>query len=465
MSWLARSLADSLRLDDDNTGSENDAAADASSDGSLSKRNDEGAERLKEIGDGERGEGGGEEEEEEDALARGVREDLSELGQTLQRQLWGVAAFLAPPPTTSASNLNDSDPSDRPDGATTGNSEETSGIRQEFAEIGGRFRSGVTEISKGDRLETQVEEEEEEGGEEYYYEEADGEDLETEEYDDDWAAKVVGITDEVLAFARNIAMHPETWLDFPLDEEEDLDDLQMSDAQQLHTSVIEQLAPRLAALRIELCPCHMTDSYFWKVYFVLLHSRLNKHDAEVLSTRQVMEARSLWMQELHKQTKPECDDWFGKSSSYVRQSSDLTQEAFFTPRTYDEHTSGMSADFETEKHLVSRNELPFIDKSVIAEKPVVKNEHKDIVLLGSSSKVPMPIYEEEEDEWPDAEDSDYDDCKTPIVPGDEEDISFSDFEDDCIDLPLKDRTKKVVHIEAHNASAGLALSKQDSRQW
>ena len=32
----------------------------------------------------------------------------------------------------------------------------------------------------------------------------------------------VGVTEEVLAFARNIAMHPETWLDFPLDEEEDL---------------------------------------------------------------------------------------------------------------------------------------------------------------------------------------------------------------------------------------------------
>ena len=33
----------------------------------------------------------------------------------------------------------------------------------------------------------------------------------------------VGITDEVLAFARNIGMHPETWLDFSIDEEEDLD--------------------------------------------------------------------------------------------------------------------------------------------------------------------------------------------------------------------------------------------------
>ena len=33
----------------------------------------------------------------------------------------------------------------------------------------------------------------------------------------------IGITDEVLAFARNIRMHLETWLDFSIDEEEDLD--------------------------------------------------------------------------------------------------------------------------------------------------------------------------------------------------------------------------------------------------
>ena len=61
----------------------------------------------------------------------------------------------------------------------------------------------------------------------------------------------------------------------------------MSDAQKEHAFTIEHLAPRLAALRIELCPCHMSESYFWKVYFVLLHSRLNKHDAEILSTPQV----------------------------------------------------------------------------------------------------------------------------------------------------------------------------------
>jgi len=61
----------------------------------------------------------------------------------------------------------------------------------------------------------------------------------------------------------------------------------MSDAQKQHAAVVERLIPRLAALRIELCPCFMSESYFWKVYFVLLHSRLNKEDAGVLSTSQV----------------------------------------------------------------------------------------------------------------------------------------------------------------------------------
>ena len=33
----------------------------------------------------------------------------------------------------------------------------------------------------------------------------------------------VALTDEVVAFADNIAMHPETWLDFPLLQDEDDD--------------------------------------------------------------------------------------------------------------------------------------------------------------------------------------------------------------------------------------------------
>ncbi|CAD6341484.1 unnamed protein product [Miscanthus lutarioriparius] len=110
---------------------------------------------------------------------------------------------------------------------------------------------------------------------------------EEEEVEEDW--DVIGITEEVLAFATNIARHPETWLDFPLLHDDDESDgpfsyFDMSDAQQEHSLAIEHLAPRLAALRIELCPIHMNEECFWKIYFVLLHPRLNKHDAELLST-------------------------------------------------------------------------------------------------------------------------------------------------------------------------------------
>ena len=38
---------------------------------------------------------------------------------------------------------------------------------------------------------------------------------------EDRIGDAVGVTEEVLAFAINIAHQPETWLDFPLEEEDD----------------------------------------------------------------------------------------------------------------------------------------------------------------------------------------------------------------------------------------------------
>ena len=38
---------------------------------------------------------------------------------------------------------------------------------------------------------------------------------------DNLVGDAVGVTEEVLAFAMNIAYHPETWLDFPLEEEDE----------------------------------------------------------------------------------------------------------------------------------------------------------------------------------------------------------------------------------------------------
>ncbi|KAE9609347.1 putative BSD domain-containing protein [Lupinus albus] len=368
MSWLARSLANTLRLDEERY-DENDIVSDSQT---MSPRRN--YIHLKHhnqlLSPEEEGEG------------RGVKEDLHEIKQTLTRQLWGMASFLASPST---SNQSESD-----------------------------FDHSLSSLPQGEPLynvavsdqEPEIEEEEE--------------------------VAVVGITDEVLTFAMNIAMHPETWLDFPLEEEDDTDDFEISYAQQEHAAAIERLAPSLAALRIELCPCHMSESYFWKVYFVLLHSRLHKQDAEILFTPQVMVARARWMQELHKQMKPDVES-FRISSTYSRDIAqhddfgpNLSDGAYFGDMTHWTHEyEARTADNETEKHMDESSETRFTVKSVIEEN---LSGNKDLN-CGRSSQVIIEDYDDD-DEWPE-EDSDLGGyCRTILPIVNEEDISFSDLEDD-----------------------------------
>ncbi|GLT62947.1 hypothetical protein SLA2020_355480 [Shorea laevis] len=419
MSWLARSIADSLLHNDEESESagDNDIATNTSS----STLKDE-------IQHQETGSPLLSPEQVEEL--RGVKEDLTELKQSLTRQLWGVATFLAPPPEhldrqfddRLSSDLNRSHQSDQ-----SGEQEESvdspgAGIRSDFVDIGGKLSKMASDYFPfGSR-------ENGEGNEEGNEEE------ENEEF------SAVGITDEVLAFASNIARHPETWLDFPLDPDEDLDDFIMSDAQREHAMIIQHLSPRLAALRIELCPCHMSESYFWKVYFVLLHSRLDKEDAEVLSTPQIIEARAMWMKELQKQIKAETD-WDGRSDSCLRDSCLLHEDLLpasssysaletMSPRTYSsEPTSSITTEYETVKHPVENTEMQFVDKSIIEEKPVSRIEEKGL-LVGPSPKIVIPNFEEDDDDdWPVEEGSEFGGTAAIYV-GNEEDISFSDLEDD-----------------------------------
>ncbi|KAF3570307.1 hypothetical protein F2Q69_00063572 [Brassica cretica] len=393
---------------------------------------------------------------EEEAQARGVKDDLSELSHTLTRKFRGVANFLAPLPERSSSDLSNprlsqsrfsdpelnqsssSDPrlnqsssfdprlnqppssSDRPESCV--------GIDTRETEI--RSWNPDTMALEEKNIEDMRNDPEEEEEEEETDEEEDEEEEEEEEMD------AVALTDEVLAFARNIAMHPETWLDFPLDPDEDLDDLEMSDAQRGHALAIERLAPRLAALRIELCPCHMTVGYFWKVYFVLLLSRLNKHDAQLLSSPQVMEARALWMKELQSQnssTKTGYGDILKEeitpsTSSYYNHAP----PEFLSPRIYAfEPPSIMYRDFETTDRGAGSENAEFIDKAVIEEKPIQKS--------ASLSAAPNAD-DEDDDDWPEEEDDAHD--WAPIFTGNEDDVSFSDLEgdDDISSLALKSKT-------------------------
>ncbi|KAJ4866436.1 BSD domain-containing protein [Raphanus sativus] len=332
--------------------------------------------------------------EEEEAQARGVKDDLAELSHTLTRKLRGVANFLAPLPERPSSDLRFSQPRSPDPGSNQ------SCVASDTRETEIRARSWNYSDSVEEEEETDDEEEEE--------------------------MDAVAVTEEVLAFARNIAMHPETWLDFPLDPEEDLDDLEMSDAQRGHVLAIERLAPRLAALRIELCPCHMTVGYFWKVYFVLLHSRLSKHDAQLLSSPQVMEARALWMKELQSENNSAKTGRGDTLEEEIKPSttSNYYHHAppeFLSPRIYAfEPPSIIYPDFQKKTDRWSED-VQFIDKAVIEERPIQKIEKDD----------------DDDDDWPEEEDCGH--KWTPMFTVNEDDVSFSDLEgdDDISSLALK----------------------------
>ncbi|KAJ8645663.1 hypothetical protein MRB53_007411 [Persea americana] len=416
MSWFTRSIANSLKSD--TTSSEEDEDTIIKTLNTPKKQQDER--------DNRGGGGGGEEEENP---SRGVKEDLSELTKTLSRQFWGVASFLAPPPSpTAAAASRPSFPDPEPN--SDADPPALSGIRSDFAEIGGRFKTGisklssnmaVTEISKIASSFLPFGSEEEEPGSE-----------------GSATGGAVGVTEEVLAFARNISMHPETWLDFPLfTDDEDSDDFDMSDAQQEHALAVERLAPRLAALRIELCPGHMSEGCFWKIYFVLLHSRLNKHDAELLSTPQIVEARALWLQELQNRTKP-LTDRLGIGTSHIKEPVPSDSEEHAPPsnisserapiRTfaYESVNTAHAADIETDKHPLISTEIKIIDKSVVEEGPTIQTT--DINISSGASKALGHKYEEEGDDWLEEDNTEMGGTTIPL--GNEEDVSFSDLEDD-----------------------------------
>ncbi|KAI3832179.1 hypothetical protein MKX03_012738 [Papaver bracteatum] len=385
MSWLARSLANSLKLDDDD-----------------------------DINHDETNNNNQIESQAETTTGGGVKEDLSEITRTFTRQLWGVASFLAPPSSTSPrdTSVSDSSNPESPDSEASADSGKIAGIRSDFAEIGGRFKTGisklsnhkaVSEISKiaSNFLPFGTSDEESVGG---------------------GGGDAVGVTDDVLAFARNISLHPETWLDFPLEDDEDSDDFDMSDAQQEHALAVMNLAPELASLRMELCPEHISDGYFWKIYFVLLHSRLSKHDAEILSTPQIEEARAMLMYQ--PKTKLQSEDTKAEeqqSASYNVPTDAASLETFaLEPKSSMEMT-----DTESNKQPIVIRDVQIINETLV-EEPVVQNKDE---VIGASKEELVPAKDEvvstSEKEVVSSKDEKISDSKEVVASKMEEDVSIS----------------------------------------
>ena len=115
----------------------------------------------------------------------------------------------------------------------------------------------------------------------------------------------------------------------------------------------------------------------------------------------------------------------------------------------------MDADFETEKHPVQSTEIPIIDKSVIEERPISyameQNLHSD-----SPSRVLEEKYDDDGDDWLKEEISEIIGTGGTTIPiENEEDVSFSDLDEDDGDVPTSDN--KVTY--------GSDSSMKESQDW
>ncbi|TYG63891.1 hypothetical protein ES288_D06G065400v1 [Gossypium darwinii] len=252
-------------------------------------------------------------------LNGGVKDDLSLIGETIGRQLRGVAAFLAPPP--SQPSVTASEGGLEQEQVQEPQSDKLLGIRNDLAEIGGSFKSGlsllssnraVTEISRFASSLLQFPDQDDHGGHD--------EDDDDEDYDDG----VPGITDEVIKFVEEISNRPELWTDFPLSLH---NDFKMSEDQIEHAENVEHLVPSFEALRVGL-QHNLGDERFWMIYFILLLPRLNEHDFEVLSSPEVIETRDALLQKLQKNKNVQVENSSPDASQQSGNFSETKRETF-----------------------------------------------------------------------------------------------------------------------------------------
>ena len=175
-----------------------------------------------------------------------------------------------------------------------------------------------------------------------------------------------------------------------------------------------------------------------------------------------MAARAKWMQELQNHTTSD-SEWYGSGTSCFQDGSDFSHEDHVpvSPSiahyedvalgTFTSQPTILSATmaFESEKYPVESSELQFIDKSVIEEKSVIKTEDKGLTVGPSYNSLVKTNEDEDDDDWleEDFELTGY--TRTSIPVGNEEDISFSDLEDDDFQAPTK---YKVVSKEIERST-------------
>ncbi|KNA22935.1 hypothetical protein SOVF_029330 [Spinacia oleracea] len=328
----------------------------------------------------------------------GVKEDFTAIGESIGRQF---RAFISPETSNSC------------DGGSP-SSRTFEGIRSDLEEIKGTFKSSLSLFSSN-RAVSEISK----LASNFLH-------LNDEEND-------VNRVNSIIEFAQQISNRPELWTEFPLSLDHEFD---MSEVQYEHASTVERLVPSLAGLKSRISR-DKSEKQFWMIYFILLLPRLNEEDLELLSTPDIVEARETLLMMLRAKKSDDINSDNLQSGS----SSDLDNEGHETRIDNSQSVKNVttSEDPSTSK-CVEGNECSNIKKiletgdgikfsSTDPNQSDAKHENSNVSVVTEEHGINDNGKEKEK-------------SVTKGTSGDapkkfqsEDDVSFSDLEDDDSDLP------------------------------
>ncbi|MFS7991412.1 putative BSD domain-containing protein [Helianthus anomalus] len=305
----------------------------------------------------------------------------SVITQTIGRQLHNVASFLAPPPPQQSYSSPTPPLPLRSDVSPSS----YEGLKNDLAEIGVSLKTGlsllspkkaVTGISKFASSFLQFDK------------------------------GVVGVTDHVVDFVREVSLRPHCWVDFPLSLLNK--DFSMSQVQKDHAIIIQDLVPNLAALRRTVHNV-MSEQQFWLIYFILLVPQLNEDDCRLLSTPEILQMHEALLQKLRnkKNTPIATEDTLDEKGSMVNitkpeSSSEIDNAAANTTKSKNRASDVCFSDIEDEEF-----------KQTQSSRVSSASENSDWVRIGGTSKANRSRYrgrqsesEESSSDWHAVEDLD-----------------------------------------------------------
>lgn len=179
---------------------------------------------------------------------------------------------------------------------------------------------------------------------------------------------------------------------------------------------------------------------------------------------QIVEARMLLTQELQSRHKAKQEPEYsgrGMDSADVAHEEHLSvpssamKSVPLTISAVEAPPSFVTPDIEMEKHPIQSTELQIVDKPVIVEGSVDRTGNPP-ALPGSFSRVLDEKFEDDADDWLKEESSEMVGVSGTNFPlGNDEDVSFSDLEEDDGDVP----------IDYKKGTSGSDSSAKDSRDW